>query len=129
MGISQLERLANQVKNAGLREVRRETNQFRRSLVGQARQIYSRAGQALDPDQGGPAVPAGPPRRTPPEAEFRTEQEPVVCADGYVRRSPVQPYRRGDMRGRRRRIVLWVLAVILIVLLAAALWRGGLLSL
>ena len=39
MGISQLERLANQVKNAGIREVRRETNQFRRSLVGQARQL------------------------------------------------------------------------------------------
>lgn len=129
MGISQLERLANQVKNAGIREVRRETNQFRRSLVGQARQLCGRAGQALDPDQGGPAVSAGPPCRTPPEAEFRTEQEPVVCADGYVRRSPVQPYRRGDMRGRRRRIVLWVLAVTLIVLLAAAIWRGGLLRL
>lgn len=128
MGISQLERLANQVKNAGIREVRRETNQFRRSLVGQARQLCGRAGQALDPDQGGPAVSAGPPCRTPPGAEFRTEQEPVVCADGYVRRSPVQPYRRGDMRGRRR-IVLWVLAVILIVLLAAAIWRGGLLRL
>ena len=72
-----------------------------------------------------PGLPAGP----PPEAESRTEQEPVVCADGYVRRSPVQPYRRGDTRGRRRRIVLWVLTVILIVLLAAAIWRGGLLRL
>lgn len=128
MGISQLERLANQVKNAGTREVRKETNQLRRSLVGQARQMYSRAGQILDPDQGGP-VDAGAPHRTPPEADIRAEQEMVVCADGYVRRSPVQPYRQGDMRGRRRRIVLWVLTAALIVLLAAALWRGGLLSL
>ena len=129
MGISQLERLANQVKNAGIREVRRETNQSGGGVGARARPPGGGAGQALDRDQGGRGVPPEPPRRTPPEAEFRTEQEPVVCADGYVRRSPVQPYRRGDTRGRRRRIVVWVLAAVLIVLLAAALWRGGLLSL
>lgn len=126
MGISPLERLTRQVQSAGEREVRKETARLRRSLVGEARQMYTRAGQALDPDQGGPAS-AGPSRRT--ETDVRTDQEPTVCADGYVRRSPVQPYRQGDTRGRRRKIVLWVLTAVLIVLLAAALWRGGLLSL
>ena len=129
MGISQLERLANQVKNAGLREVRRETNQFRRSLVGQARQLCGRAGQALDPEQGGPAVSAGPPRRTTAGSGV-----PDRTGAGGVCRWLCPPLSgaalpRGDTRGRRRRIVLWVLTVILIVLLAAAIWRGGLLRL
>lgn len=50
----------------------------------------------------------------------------VLCADGYVRRSPVQPYRtaEGYERRRIRRIVLTVLGLCLAALLIYALMRA-----
>ena len=56
-------------------------------------------------------------------------QEPMHCADGYVRRSPVQPYGTAEdfMRRRIRKIVTFVLGAIVVVLLVYALMRAGLL--
>lgn len=52
---------------------------------------------------------------------------PVYCADGYLRRSPVQPYHtaEGYESRRTRRIVLAALGVCLAALLAYALIRAG----
>ena len=62
-------------------------------------------------------------------AEDDDMQGPVRCADGYVRRSPVQPYGTAEdfLRRRIRRIVMIVLGVIFAVLLILALMRSGLL--
>ena len=56
-------------------------------------------------------------------------QEPVRCADGYVRRSPVQPYGTAEdfMRRRIRRIIMILLGAVFAVLLIYALMRSGLL--
>lgn len=53
------------------------------------------------------------------------------CADGYVRRSPVQPYRVPlEYRRRRRRLaVLVVLILLALVLIVLGVWRNGLLRL
>ena len=62
-------------------------------------------------------------------AEDDDMQGPVRCADGYVRRSPVQPYGTAEdfLRRRIRRIVMIVLGVIFAALLILALMRSGLL--
>ncbi|MBR3556327.1 MAG: hypothetical protein IKN89_10480 [Oscillospiraceae bacterium] len=54
------------------------------------------------------------------------EPETVICADGYVRRSPVQPYAEAaDYRKRRIRSAVTAAAVIcLAVLLIVALVRA-----
>ena len=53
--------------------------------------------------------------------------ERVVCADGYVRRSPVQPYYTPEDFGRRRtrRIILYAVGVVFVVLVVTALVRSG----
>ncbi len=60
-------------------------------------------------------------------SEPEAAQEPVYCADGYERRSPVQPYVTPPdfLRRRIRRIVAIVLGVCLVVLLAIALTKSG----
>ena len=52
--------------------------------------------------------------------------EPTVCADGYVRRSPVQPYYTPEDFGRRRtrKIILIIVGVVFVVLLVTALVRS-----
>lgn len=56
-----------------------------------------------------------------PAAGAEEEHPPVLCAGGYVRRSPLQPYRTPP--GYRRRMLLRAgLAVLAAVLAAAALW-------
>ena len=52
--------------------------------------------------------------------------ERAVCADGYVRRSPVQPYFTPEDFGRRRtrKIVLIIVGVVFVVLLVTALVRS-----
>ena len=58
------------------------------------------------------------------------EREPVRCGDGYFRRSPVQEYKTAaDYKKRKiRRIIGGFLLLILVVLLALALVRAGLLT-
>ncbi len=57
--------------------------------------------------------------------------EPVYCADGYLRRSPVQPYfTAADFRRRRvRKIITAVLLLCLAALLVVVLLRSGLFKL
>ena len=99
MAVSPLELLQRQAESAVRREVSRQTAQVRRqlSLVDQVRQMSRRAEQTLDGAARSAAArltgadeaqrPAG--DLAPDDAP---EQEgPVVCADGYVRRTPVQP--------------------------------------
>jgi len=66
---------------------------------------------------------------TEQKAEDAEPQAPVRCADGYVRRSPVQPYGTAEdfMRRRIRRIVTIVIIAGFAVLLVYALMRSGLL--
>ncbi len=56
-------------------------------------------------------------------------EKPVVCADGYVRRTPVQPYRTptGFRRDRRRRMFRAAVLVLLLAAGIAAIVRSGLL--
>ena len=82
--------------------------------TGLIRQVCEQFGQTVDGD--------------PATAEIAA-QEPVHCADGYVRRSPVQPYGTAEdfTRRRTRRIVMIALAAVFAVLLIYALMRSGLL--
>ena len=61
--------------------------------------------------------------------EGRAPGEQVICADGYVRRSPVQPYAvPADYQKRRiRKAVTIAVVVCLVVLALAALVKTGLL--
>jgi hypothetical protein len=56
-------------------------------------------------------------------------QDTVRCQDGYVRRSPVQPYgiAADYTRRRARRIVTAIVILVFAVLLVFALMRSGLL--
>ena len=49
------------------------------------------------------------------------EQEEVLCADGYVRRSPVQPYGTPPYY-KRRLLVRWVLTILAVLIVAMAVW-------
>jgi len=49
------------------------------------------------------------------------EQEEILCADGYVRRSPVQPYRTPPGY-QRRLLVRWVLIILAVLIVAMAVW-------
>ncbi len=62
----------------------------------------------------------------PPDGEGAA---PVFCADGYLRRSPVQAYRtaEGYERRRIRKLVLALLGVCAVAALGYALMRVGLL--
>ena len=82
------------------------------SLIGQARQLVGMG-------SGEPDASAG-----PDEAQAQ-----VICRDGYVRRSPVQPYRTAEdfARRRARKIVTAVVILIVAVLLIYALMKSGLL--
>ena len=65
----------------------------------------------------------------PSQTEADAVQVPPRCADGYLRRSPVQPYGVAEDFGRRRirRIVMIVVGAIFVGLLIYALMRAGLL--
>ncbi|HJH62249.1 MAG TPA: hypothetical protein IAC84_03130 [Firmicutes bacterium] len=56
-------------------------------------------------------------------------REPVICADGYVRRTPVQPYRtpRGYRRRRRRRQLRAAALTLAFAAVIMAIIRSGLL--
>ena len=64
-----------------------------------------------------------------PVAEAGEAGEGVCCRDGYMRRSPVQPYGTApDYYARRiRRAVMIVVGIFLAALLVVALLRAGLL--
>jgi hypothetical protein len=67
----------------------------------------------------------------PPAAEETAqEQEPPGCADGYVRRAPVQPYQTAPdfTRRRVRKIVTAVVVLVLAAVLVLTLVRVGMLQ-
>lgn len=134
MGLMQMDLLRRQAEQAARQAVQRETASIRREL-SLTRQASRMAGLGEDLlSQGAEQAvrwwtgredglwedgldPLGQP------------SEPVVCADGYVRRTPVQPYRTpvGYHRRRlRRKIRMAVLAVLLAAVIAAIV-RSGLL--
>ncbi len=80
------------------------------SLIGRVRALAGQTG-------GAEAAPDG------------EEAAPVFCADGYLRRSPVQAYRtaEGYERRRIRKLVLALLGVCAVAALGYALMRAGLL--
>ena len=69
---------------------------------------------------------------TPPKEEegLSGPESNVLLPDGYLRLTPVQPYRTpADYRRRRvRRAVLAILLLCLAAALAVTLWRSGLVS-
>ena len=66
-----------------------------------------------------------------PTAEEEPPGEPVICGDGYVRRSPVQEYRTPEdyKKKRDRKIIGGILLACVAALLVLALVRAGLLGL
>ena len=128
MALEPLELLRRQAESAARKQIRQETADVRRelSLVRRAQQMSRRAGQALE--QAAAARPAQPGAADGLEPAELPEQPPV-CADGYVRRTPVQPYRTpvGYCRRQRRRLAMLLVTAALVVLLAAAVFRSGLL--
>jgi hypothetical protein len=71
------------------------------------------------------------PDRAEPDGGLPGEDEPQYCADGYRRRSPVQPYCTAEDYDTRRlrRLVAYAVVAALAVLLVIALARAGLLRL
>ena len=65
------------------------------------------------------------------DAQDDDTEEIVRCADGYVRRSPVQAYRTAEDYHRRqiRKAVLIAVGAVLAILLVVALTKTGLLRL
>ena len=138
MAVSPLDLLQRQAENAVRREVGRQSARVRRelSLVDQVRRMSGRAERAVQ-DAGRSLAEAA---RRPQEAPELEELDPpgegsraqpgaVVCADGYVRRSPVQPYRKPKDRRWARRLIAVALLAVLALLLSMALWKSGLVRL
>lgn len=88
------------------------------SLIGRVRALAGQTG-------GAEALPGG--AAAPPDGET----VPAFCADGYLRRSPVQAYRtaEGYERRRIRKLVLTILGLCAVAALTYALMRAGLLRL
>ena len=134
MGLMQMDLLRRQAEQAARQAVRRETAPIRRelSLTRQASRMAG-LGEELLSQGTERAV-----RWWAGQEDGLWEDgldplcqpsEPAVCADGYVRRTPIQPYRTpvGYHRRRlRRKLRVAVLAVLLAVVIAAIV-RSGLL--
>lgn len=128
MSASPFEILQRQAETTVRSQVQKETARAARelSLVAQVQQMTGKARRAASD-----AFDAAGKTRRPPRQAGKLQQErpagPVVYADGYRRRSPVQPYRRPRDGRLRRRAVRWAAAALLAVLLVLTMWRGGLL--
>lgn len=113
MGALQLEPLRRQEEQPE-RPARNGEQARRPSLVEQAALMWRESAQ---------------PGRKVKAAGRREEHGPAACADGYVRRTPVQVYQTSaGYRKRWRRHLGTVLIVVLAALAIVAIWRAGLLS-
>ena len=134
MSLLQLDLLRRQTEQAVRQEIRKKTAPLRRelSLTRQASRMAGMGEEILD---GGLRQA----RRWWSGREngfwedglepLEMPEQPVVLPDGYVRRTPVQPYRTlaGYRRQRMRRRLAVLALVIFLAALAAAIWRSGLL--
>lgn len=131
MAASPFEILQRQAQHQVRSQLQKETARVRRelSLVGQVRQMYTGAGRALDQAAGALRPRRRPGRRAGALEEADTPAQPPVYADGYQRRSPVQPYRcpAEYRRARRVRLALGAAALVLGAALAWMAWQTGLL--
>lgn len=130
MAASPFDILQRQAESTVRSQIQQQKSRVRRelSLVTQVRQMYTGADRAMSRAldsvwKGGDA---------PRQAGELMEEEPadtrpVICADGYRRRSPVQRYRRPQDGRWRRRVIRWVVVAVLAVLLALTVWKGNLL--
>ena len=134
MGLMQMDLLRRQVEGAVRQTVQRETAPVRREL-SLTRRVGRMAGLGEDLLAQGAEQAA---RWWAGREECLWEDgldpllppaEPVVCPDGYVRRTPVQPYRTpvGYRRGRRRRRIRTAALLALLAAVIAAIVRSGLL--
>ena len=135
MGLMQMDLLRRQVKGAVRQAIQRETAPIRREL-SLTRQASRMAGLGEDLiSQGTEQAVRWWSGREESLWEDGLEplaqpEEPVVCADGYVRRTPVQPYRTpvGYRRRRRCRGLQAIALVLILAAVAVAIVRSGLLS-
>lgn len=132
MASSPFDILQHQAESAVRSQINQQKSRVRKelSLVTQVRQMYTGAdramSRALDSVWKGGHEPqqAGELREEDP-----ADTKPVICADGYRRRSPVQRYRRPQDGHLRRKVIRWVVVAVLAVLLVLTIWKGNLLHL
>ena len=129
MAVSPLDLLRRQAESAVRREVSRQTSQVRSelSLVRQVNRMSRRAGQKIEDTAQAMAEEARRPREAGELAPEQTPQSTVVCAGGYRRRSPVQPYRCPKVRRWKILLLRWGLLFALGLALGLLFWRSGLL--
>lgn len=129
MAVSPLDLLRRQAESAVRREVSRQTSQVRSelSLVRQVNRMSRRAGQKIEDTAQAMAEEARRPRKAGELAPEQAPQSTVVCADGYRRRSPVQPYRCPKVRRWKSLLLRWGLLFALGLALGLLFWRSGLL--
>ena len=129
MAVSPLDLLRRQAESAVRREVSRQTSQVRSelSLVRQVNRMSRRAGQKIEDTAQAMAEEARRPREAGELAPEQTPQSTVVCADGYRRRSTVQPYRCPKVRRWKSLLLRWGLLFALGLALGLLFWRSGLL--
>lgn len=125
MGLTQLDIIRKQIESAAKNRVAGEAAKIRRktSLIGEISRLTGQANRAID-NAGEQAVRWRKGRRPEVLEDEDADrdkpddapQEPTVCADGYVRRSPVQPlYTPPDYR---RRLIRRAVGIAVLVLLA-----------
>lgn len=106
MGLTQLDIIRKQIESAAKNRAAGEAAKLRRktSLIGEISRLTGRANRALDD-----AVQQGAQWRAGRRPDILEDDDgtgaggslPYICADGYVRRSPVQPlYTPPDYRRR-----------------------------
>ena len=129
MGLNQLDVIRKQIESTVKNRVAGETAKIRKrtSLIGEISRLTGKANQTIDD-----AAQEFTQRYSARRAEIQEEDgvwlddddadtEPVVCADGYVRRSPVQPLRTPS--DYYRRLLLRAMRIVVVVLFAlAVLW-------
>lgn len=129
MGLNQLDLIRKQIESTVKNRVAGETAKIRKktSLIGEISRLTGKANQTVD-DAAQEIARQYAARRTGIQEEDGVwlddddaDIEPVICADGYVRRSPVQPLRTpSDYYRRLLRRAMGVVAMVLLVL--AVLW-------
>lgn len=123
MATTQLDIIRQQAEAAARNAVSRATGELRRdtSLVSQASRMTGKAFQAGEEALRGQMGRARRHRAAPGETVAAPPPPPRPAADGYVRRSPVQPVH--EAANYRRGLVLrGVGAVVAIAAVCAAVW-------